>query len=360
MDATSFLALYKASVSLYTSGSERLPGGTGDIHPLMMAVCVYVQGLGYDVVLRGSDAERYIAMCDGTEGEEKESVPARCWQSSLGDDARPSTDTSQGEDKPMYCENINTLVMDAEYPEEGTVEIQQRRTVLDQLSLRGIITEESVIVHCERKAWASCASNRNDPWTERTPSGVPGGTCCTVPGSAVLEIPLSPFYENNSNRDRTFGLKNIDNLLSRLAKGFCRGSRRTHSTNGETCGRGQSPSTLHEGGSTAEEGSRHSSDIYDIGVGYNDVRPTGVGIPARGGGMMVGPHHPIFGRGRLEPPSGHEGHLPPGARWDPIAPPGMRGFFPGDFERRGSGRRGEIHPDIMQPGRTDDDHDVIM
>ena len=356
MDSTSFLALYKASVSLYTSGSERPPGGTGNIHPLMMAVRVYVQGLGYDVVLSGPDAERYIAMGDGSEGEE-ENVPARCWLSSSGNDAVLSSGLSLEESKQ---ENANTVVMDAEYPEEGRGGNLERRTVLDQLCLRGIITEESVIVHCERNVWSSRDGDRNNSWTRCTPSGMPGGTCCTIPGSAVVELPVSPFYDSSTEYRRTYGLKNIEDLLSRLAKGFCRGSRRTQSSGGDTSGYGESLATSLEDGSRGGHGSHHSSDIYDVGVGYNDVRPTGVGIPARGGGMMVGPHHPIFGRGRLEPPRGHEGHLPPGARWDPIAPPGMRGFFPGDFERRAPGRSGEIHPDIMQPGRSDDDHDVIM
>lgn len=55
-----------------------------------------------------------------------------------------------------------------------------------------------------------------------------------------------------------------------------------------------------------------------------------------GGGMHVGPGDPIFGPGRmgggLGGPPGHGPGmpgLPPGARWDPIAPPGMRGFHPG-------------------------------
>ena len=56
-----------------------------------------------------------------------------------------------------------------------------------------------------------------------------------------------------------------------------------------------------------------------------------------GGGMHVGPGDPIFGPGRMGGgvggPPGHApgmGGLPPGARWDPIAPPGMRGFHPGE------------------------------
>ena len=54
--------------------------------------------------------------------------------------------------------------------------------------------------------------------------------------------------------------------------------------------------------------------------------------PHRGGGMHVGPGDPIFCPGRMGGgvggPPGH-GSLPPGARWDPVAPPGMPGFHPG-------------------------------
>lgn len=58
--------------------------------------------------------------------------------------------------------------------------------------------------------------------------------------------------------------------------------------------------------------------------------------PHRGGGMHVGPGDPIFGPGRLGGPPGH-GSLPPGARWDPIAPPGQRGFHPGGRAEREGG-----------------------
>lgn len=97
-------------------------------------------------------------------------------------------------------------------------------------------------------------------------------------------------------------------------------------------------------------------------VGYDDVVPPGFrppgmvgggipeGPPHPGGGMLVGPDHPMFGPGRLQaPPStdGRGGVLPPGARWDPIGPPGTRGFFP-EGGRRSDGEH--PHPDIAQPG----------
>ncbi|EIE21537.1 hypothetical protein COCSUDRAFT_66937 [Coccomyxa subellipsoidea C-169] len=98
------------------------------------------------------------------------------------------------------------------------------------------------------------------------------------------------------------------------------------------------------------------------------------GLPGRrGGGMHVGPGDPLFrgppagvypgadpagsfpgGPGYGSEPGFPPGGLPPGAHWDPIMPPGMQGFRPGDFQRRDRGRFGgggpDVHPDIMPPG----------
>ena len=109
-------------------------------------------------------------------------------------------------------------------------------------------------------------------------------------------------------------------------------------------------------------------EIFPAGVGYEDVVPPGVrppgfgggvggipglteGPPHMGGGMHVGPGHPMFaqpGRAGVRPGMyGDHGAPPPGtARYDPIAPPGMRGFRPEDFQRDPS----KLHPDVMQPG----------
>ncbi|KAI7835435.1 hypothetical protein COHA_010664 [Chlorella ohadii] len=107
-----------------------------------------------------------------------------------------------------------------------------------------------------------------------------------------------------------------------------------------------------------------------LGIGADDVVPPGVRPPGYGGGpgfpgvmepgplrggggMHVGPGDPIFGPGRMGGgvggPPGHApgmGGLPPGARWDPIAPPGMRGFHPDDYQQP----PGRVHPDMAQPG----------
>ncbi len=106
-------------------------------------------------------------------------------------------------------------------------------------------------------------------------------------------------------------------------------------------------------------------------LGADDVVPAGMRPPGTGPGLsgipgllaapphrgsQVGPHDPMFGPGRLgsgvglggQPGVGGEGvsSLPPGARYDPIAPPGMRGFHPDDYVKDPT----KIHPDIMQPG----------
>ncbi|KAJ1857930.1 hypothetical protein H4R99_003802 [Coemansia sp. RSA 1722] len=98
----------------------------------------------------------------------------------------------------------------------------------------------------------------------------------------------------------------------------------------------------------------------DISVGGSDLDPFGSMREGDGGGMHVGPDHPMFRRGYVpESPSGDgpqrlpRGAVPPGARFDPISPfgdrpgplrpsgghgPGGRGFF-----------SGEPDPDNMQP-----------
>ncbi|DBB02949.1 TPA: hypothetical protein ACH3X1_013545 [Trebouxia sp. C0004] len=80
--------------------------------------------------------------------------------------------------------------------------------------------------------------------------------------------------------------------------------------------------------------------------GYGGLQESFPGGMGRTGGMHMGPDDPLFagrsGMGR----SGRPGLNPPGARYDPIGPPGMPGFNPDDFQRR----LGQIHPDMAQPG----------
>ena len=119
-----------------------------------------------------------------------------------------------------------------------------------------------------------------------------------------------------------------------------------------------------------DRGERLPPGILPTGVGYEDVVPPGVrppgfdggvgilegGPPHMGGGMHVGPGHPMFGPGRLGGVGGVGGggtYPPPpgGIRWDPIRPPGLPGFRPEDYQR---GQQppppGHPHPDVMQPG----------
>lgn len=109
------------------------------------------------------------------------------------------------------------------------------------------------------------------------------------------------------------------------------------------------PSTTLPGGGV---GMRDSvpPGVRPPGYGPQVPFPPGGGVPERGGGMHVGPGDPIFGPGRhgphpTEPAIGRG--LPPGARWDPIAPEGLPGAHPDDFIPEA---RRRIHPDVMQPG----------
>ena len=92
--------------------------------------------------------------------------------------------------------------------------------------------------------------------------------------------------------------------------------------------------------------------------GMADPFGGGGGLPFGGPlrGSQVGPNDPIFGdRRRLGP--GPSRFLPPGARYDPINPPGMRGFHPDDFVQPEGGDR--VHPDVMDfrpPGGGGMDH----
>ncbi|KAI8062503.1 PI31 proteasome regulator N-terminal-domain-containing protein [Gongronella butleri] len=86
-------------------------------------------------------------------------------------------------------------------------------------------------------------------------------------------------------------------------------------------------------------------------VGRDDLDPLHVTFPGQGGGMYVGPGHPMFGR-RDDDPAGvlgggpqslPRGSVPPGARFDPIGP------FQGRPPTRG--RR----PPRQFPGEPDND-----
>ncbi|KAJ1647639.1 hypothetical protein J3B02_002205 [Coemansia erecta] len=100
----------------------------------------------------------------------------------------------------------------------------------------------------------------------------------------------------------------------------------------------------------------------DTSVGGNDLDPFGSMREGDGGGMVVGPDHPMFRRGYApESPSGDgpqrlpAGAVPPGARFDPISPFGDRPgpVRPSGGRGPGAGGRGffsgEPDPDNMGP-----------
>ncbi|CAG8762036.1 8266_t:CDS:2, partial [Cetraspora pellucida] len=115
-------------------------------------------------------------------------------------------------------------------------------------------------------------------------------------------------------------------------------------------------------------GGDEPSSIYNnpLSVGRDDLDPLGsrpiigprfggaqpyepFGVPSRGGGMYVGPNHPMFD---ARPPNNGgiyggpqtlpRGAVPPGARFDPIGPFGPQ---PGRFPGRGGGGMFSGDPD---------------
>ncbi|CAB4374360.1 unnamed protein product [Rhizophagus irregularis] len=124
-------------------------------------------------------------------------------------------------------------------------------------------------------------------------------------------------------------------------------------------------------------GGDEPSSINPFNIGRDDLDPLGsnpiygpprfggggihpFGGPSRGGGMFVGPDHPIFGRGGGGgggiyggPQPLPRGSVPPGARFDPIGPFGPVGTPRGGF---GRGNRTSGDPDndeLPPPGYND-------
>ncbi|KAI8138179.1 PI31 proteasome regulator N-terminal-domain-containing protein [Fennellomyces sp. T-0311] len=83
---------------------------------------------------------------------------------------------------------------------------------------------------------------------------------------------------------------------------------------------------------TADDPSLFGHNPYS--VGRSDLEPMGgLRMPGDGGGMFVGPSHPMFGGRHEDDARLPRGAVPPGARFDPIGP-----FMPDP--RRGRGRGG--------------------
>ena len=348
MDRTSFVALFKATSLSQVCSKDKPPS-------IVLGILVYLLGLGYDVQLSGSDAEKYIAescckgqdagsQADPTKGAEEPStslLPAR-----LTGSVQSAVDWSTMND------GTYSFVMDAENPSvEGVSGVPV--CLIDQLHIR-VRLGKSALVHCGRHIFQKEGESMKelvDTFGQAADALIDQRlTTCTVGRSTegMFTMEVNAFVDERA----THGIQNVDEFLSILAEGLCKGSSRSVATTTSST-LGHTSTGIPAGyDSTLECG---EPSLRDTRVGYADVNPIdpqGAGQGLGPGGMMVGPHHPIFGRGRLDPPQGQEGHLPPGARLDPIGPPVTRGFFPGDFERTNEANRGNVHPDIMQPGRS--------
>lgn len=123
-------------------------------------------------------------------------------------------------------------------------------------------------------------------------------------------------------------------------------------------------------GVSTDENARQSSILVDEpappmqglryppipGYGSSDLLPgpgAGVfpsGFGPRGDGMLVGPNDPRWGSmgygDMVGVPDAGRGMLPPGARYDPIGPPGVPGFEPGRFIRGRRPPSGGANPDL--------------
>ncbi|EPZ35255.1 Proteasome Inhibitor PI31 domain-containing protein [Rozella allomycis CSF55] len=89
------------------------------------------------------------------------------------------------------------------------------------------------------------------------------------------------------------------------------------------------------------------------GIGSNDLDPMGpFRAPSAGGGMYVGPNHPMFTDPAFPPnPALPFGAVPPGARFDPISPIDPLTGRPArpNLRPRGPFSSGEPDPDLFPP-----------
>mmetsp|Transcript_18800 Transcript_18800/g.41141 ORF Transcript_18800/g.41141 Transcript_18800/m.41141 type:complete len:308 (+) Transcript_18800:207-1130(+) len=193
-----------------------------------------------------------------------------------------------------------------------------------------------------------------------------------------LELSVTKYTTDSS--DYAAGYTNIPDLLTRLQSSVLKGTPPTSSTRNPA----QRSTRLEE----ERERSRPASSLQEGPMrGYPPVQPAfGVGavdafgnlVPPSYGGNLIGPNHPGFmgGGGRHGGPPDPLAMIPPGARYDPIGPPGVPGFEPERFQpghpmqggrwgpgnhpdlpqmpgMPGQGRRPGNHPDLP-PHRNDD------
>ncbi|KAI9486556.1 MAG: PI31 proteasome regulator N-terminal-domain-containing protein [Benjaminiella poitrasii] len=187
------------------------------------------------------------------------------------------------------------------------------------------------------------------------------------PYSASNEKPLVHGFIS-SNRFEDF-IKNFKlNIIQRLMPGLNKpGYEDNSSTATTTTSAISSTPNPNRPRATAPNFTDFDDPAYPD-VGGSDLNPLrgiggGIHMPGSGGGMFVGPDHPIFGdnrsgnRGSLDDPSGlfggpeplPRGSVPPGARFDPIGPFGSLPARPSGRGGRGGGQSGPRRPFSGEP-----------
>jgi hypothetical protein len=175
------------------------------------------------------------------------------------------------------------------------------------------------------------------------------------------------FISSNRFNDfiKTYKLNILQRLIPGLNKPGYEDESNSSSTTTTASTRPSNPNAA-----TQPRNFRSTDDPTYPDVGGSDLNPLGgVGsgglrLPGSGGGMFVGPNHPIFGNpgsSSLDDPSGlfggpqplPRGSVPPGARFDPIGPFGSlpvrpSGNRPGRRDPRGP-HSGEPDNDELQP-----------
>ncbi|KAL9547566.1 hypothetical protein MBANPS3_006108 [Mucor bainieri] len=185
--------------------------------------------------------------------------------------------------------------------------------------------------------------------------------------AAASDQPLIHGFISSSRFEdfiKTYKLNILQKLIPGLNKPGYEDNSGSSSSTTET--RRSNPNTARQ-----PSGFRSTDDPTYPDVGGSDLNPLrgaaeGLRMPGSGGGMFVGPDHPIFGnRGgsSVNDPSGlfggpqplPRGSVPPGARFDPIGPFGSLPVRPSSGNRPG-GRRdprglhsGEPDNDELQP-----------
>uniref|UniRef100_A0A5B7BN80 Putative proteasome inhibitor n=1 Tax=Davidia involucrata TaxID=16924 RepID=A0A5B7BN80_DAVIN len=186
-----------------------------------------------------------------------------------------------------------------------------------------------------------------------------------------LEINVGDYVGENGGTNYSSQFKNLGKLVSSLEKEILtklNGSSTANSSTQPSSSRTRegprdNPNPLSVGVPEPQGPRPYSSGlVYPpvIPVGGSDLfpgPPPGT-YPMRGdfgagGGMFVGPDHPMFGGIGRGPsfPGGQPGFppvipLPPGARFDPYGPPDVVGFEPNRFVRNPRRPGGGTHPDL--------------